>query len=1049
MLEIDRESYVRSSPHEFREIQHPLYNNLKLYSDLGDLERLVYFIRDVQSSCFPKDETPRRVGMDQYTKEAFGGFLAKQLSAVDDNFSVWVSLTEDEVKVPEGILLAVTMDERWTLHPNFTSLPWRQKPTWFIHVNLIFWVPFQFVFYRNIVLENHFEMVFDYDNLLHLVMIVKNAGKGFSHILRQNIPHIDYWTILDTGSTDDTVKIIRDELATKVRGELFEEPFIDFGTSRNRALDLAGNRCKFAIMLDDTYYIKGDLRGFLNEIRSDQFADSFSLYVNSFDVQYVSNRLLKTQRNLRYIFKIHEVIQDNDNVNVIVPPDRAQIHDEQSDYMQKRTSSRKELDMRLLRQSIQEDPDNPRHWYYVAQTYVGMGDYENAYRFFLARLYHPKDGFLQEKIDACFEAARIGQFQLQRPWEEVKPLYEKAYALDRTRPDAVYFLAIKEYIDGNRKDAFTLFKKAFQIGYPVHAQYSLKPTLSFEFTPRFLTDLCYECKDFQTGKSASDLYLSKNKWDPVIASWNSIFSQLIRLPPPCQRPRTPEKPILCIIADGNWTPWTGLDLAKKGLGGSETYVVEMARWIQRFGRFQVYVFCRSTSPGEDVRMEGVCFRDLQYLYAFLREFEIHSVLISRFSEYIPLTLECTNIDNVFVVVHDLSLSGLHVPLSPPKLRQIFTLTEWHKEYFAQAFPTLQSYTSSMHYGISYPRPLPSLPATITLSRFIYSSFPNRGLLPLLQMWPRIRGLIPDATLDVFVDLQHKWTRETYPDMMREIDVCLAQLQNTGIQVHGWVSKSELYSYWNRAHVWLYPCIFQETFCLTALEAAISGTLAIASNLGALRDTISDRGILIDGDPMTKTWQDNAIGVLEECLAKPENVRACIRRNREWAEVHTWENQARLFQGWLDRFPFQWKDRYERLPLSQHPNPETFLFVHLGTGYSIYTELVAIGREKEIKEIYVLSLDRQLESITKYNLEQGHVGHLVTWINEYEEIPRGKQFDVVAVTPLESKWETYEHYLRASSFVRADGKFVSSDNEAFRAFLEQQKNRRASDIGSNS
>ena len=56
------------------------------------------------------------------------------------------------------------------------------------------------------------------------------------------------------------------------------------------------------MMLDDTYIIEGDVRSFLNEIRGDQFGDSYSLTVKSHDVEYISNRITKTEKNLRYIY---------------------------------------------------------------------------------------------------------------------------------------------------------------------------------------------------------------------------------------------------------------------------------------------------------------------------------------------------------------------------------------------------------------------------------------------------------------------------------------------------------------------------------------------------------------------------------------------------------------------------------------------------------------------------------------------------------------------------------------------------------------------------
>ena len=47
--------------------------------------------------------------------------------------------------------------------------------------------------------------------LLELVMIVKNSGEILRECLQKNRRFIDHWTIVDTGSTDNTPDIIRDE----------------------------------------------------------------------------------------------------------------------------------------------------------------------------------------------------------------------------------------------------------------------------------------------------------------------------------------------------------------------------------------------------------------------------------------------------------------------------------------------------------------------------------------------------------------------------------------------------------------------------------------------------------------------------------------------------------------------------------------------------------------------------------------------------------------------------------------------------------------------
>ena len=59
------------------------------------------------------------------------------------------------------------------------------------------------------------------NKLLELVMIVKDSGEDIIPMLKAAKPHIDHWTILDTGSRDDTMKIITTELSD-VPGKLID-----------------------------------------------------------------------------------------------------------------------------------------------------------------------------------------------------------------------------------------------------------------------------------------------------------------------------------------------------------------------------------------------------------------------------------------------------------------------------------------------------------------------------------------------------------------------------------------------------------------------------------------------------------------------------------------------------------------------------------------------------------------------------------------------------------------------------------------------------------
>ncbi len=759
----------------------------------------------------------------------------------------------------------------------------------YIPTNLVEHFKSEFFYYIN---ENN---ELDYDNLNHLCIMVKNGGPQFEKMLLDNMPFFDRWTILDTGSTDDTIEIINRVLVGKKKGQLFQEPFINFRDSRNRCLELAGKTCKFITMLDDTYVIEGKLREFLNEVRGDQRSNSFTLYIKSDDTIYGSNRIIKSKSELRYVHRIHEVISDKNNINIVIPKEISLIDDRRFDYMEKRTMERKQLDLKLLFEEVEENPHDPRAYYYLAQTYNLLEDYEKSFYYFTKRAEFTNSGFVQERVDALFESARIANFKLNKPWSECEELYNKCYKADESRPEALYFIGVHYYLENNFNKAFGYFKKAFEIGFPIHCQYSLKPTLSYHFLPKFLCKICYELKEYDLGKQSAELFLKNNlpnadSYDEI-TSWYRIYEKLTIHVEDCS-PKIPDKPIFIFHADGGFNNWSGSSILTIGVGGSETYIIEHARYIQKSGLFDVYVFCNCL---EEENFEGVIYKPLADYYSFIKQNYIHTCIVSRYSEYLPVTFKGWT-ENVYMVVHDLTPTGIVIPLDK-KLKKIFCLTEWHVEYFTQFFPSLKNITVPFYYGIDFDKFKNNNISFKENYKFIYSSFPNRGLLQLLQMWPKIYEFQPQASLHIYCDIDGKWVNQVEGEMMNKIRQLFIDYgvkeNNMNIYYHGWVNKKVLADAWLTSDIWFYPCTFMETFCLTALEAALTKTLVITNNLAALQNTVGHRGVVIKGEPMETEWQEKALSKIKKYL-DPENIKLkneLIERNYEWASTLSWESQA--------------------------------------------------------------------------------------------------------------------------------------------------------------
>jgi len=94
-----------------------------------------------------------------------------------------------------------------------------------------------------------------------LSMIVKNETNIIHECLNSIHPHIDYWVIIDTGSTDGTQDLIRKFFEEKgIPGELHERPWVNFGHNRSEALALCDGKGDYAWMIDADDRIIGNFK---------------------------------------------------------------------------------------------------------------------------------------------------------------------------------------------------------------------------------------------------------------------------------------------------------------------------------------------------------------------------------------------------------------------------------------------------------------------------------------------------------------------------------------------------------------------------------------------------------------------------------------------------------------------------------------------------------------------------------------------------------------------------------------------------------------------
>ena len=285
---------------------------------------------------------------------------------------------------------------------------------------------------------------------LCLNMIVKNESKIILRLLNSVINYIDTYCIVDTGSTDDTISIITNFFNKhNMNGKLISEPFLNFEYNRNHALEQCYGMSDYILLLDADMIITK----FKNKITNDY--DYYYLFQGSESFFYKNIRIIKNQPNLfKYSGFTHEVIiclNDKAKYNYIFGDDIF-ISDIGDGGSKKNKYVR---DIRLLNDSIKQNPNDSRSFFYLANSYFDMEDYENAILWYQKRI--ELNGWIEEVWYSYYKIG-LAYKNLNRNHEFIGSML-LAYELIPNRLENMYEI-IKYYrICKRQKTAFLFYNK--------------------------------------------------------------------------------------------------------------------------------------------------------------------------------------------------------------------------------------------------------------------------------------------------------------------------------------------------------------------------------------------------------------------------------------------------------------------------------------------------------------------------------------------------------------------------------------------------------------
>ena len=340
-----------------------------------------------------------------------------------------------------------------------------------------------------------------------LCMIVKNETQVLPRLFRSLKDYVDYYVIVDTGSTDDTIALIRREMSGYgIDGEVHERAWVNFGVNRQQALELAvaANKAEWLLFIDADEELGVSDPKFYEKLEP---GVSYDIEKHQGGTRYGVPHLVNVKSGrFRWEGPVHNYL-----VTVAGPKQRELrkdvwivYHPGEGAKSHGLTQEQKYLrDAKLLEEDLARNPGNARSQFYLAQSYRDAGHHEQAYAAYKQRA--RMTGWVEETFMAQLEAARIAQ-ALDMPEDVLVREYLDAFNLRPKRVEPLHDLA--RYFRGKKAygKAYVFARTGVEIERPDDSLFVAQPVYDWRMLDE-LAVAAFWVGDYAASKEACETVL--------------------------------------------------------------------------------------------------------------------------------------------------------------------------------------------------------------------------------------------------------------------------------------------------------------------------------------------------------------------------------------------------------------------------------------------------------------------------------------------------------------------------------------------------------------
>lgn len=300
-------------------------------------------------------------------------------------------------------------------------------------------------------------------NKIIFLLMIKNESKIIERCIEHALPHVDAIAVLDTGSTDDTVKICKRVLSACGKPyQVAVEPFKNFGYNRTVSFQKAQELCRKLKWDGETTYAMA-VDADMVIVPSPEFKD-YKMTYNGYNViqangnmKYYNTRFMKCGYDWKCIGATHEYWSGDPSDKI---PFEVFYIDDRNDGGCK--SDKFERDVRLLTQEIKENPKNDRAHFYLAQSLKDSGRFAESVELYKKRI--KLGGWVEEVWYSHYQIGKC--YELMGDINEMERWMNRAFQFHPVRSEPLYHLTQYFRIVSQHFKAYHYYLKGKDIPYP-------------------------------------------------------------------------------------------------------------------------------------------------------------------------------------------------------------------------------------------------------------------------------------------------------------------------------------------------------------------------------------------------------------------------------------------------------------------------------------------------------------------------------------------------------------------------------------------------------